>query len=384
MAHGLERHIYPLLRILQGFGLCLLLAQPLILRATPYEVDLTSWADDFLFDRAIRAYHTGDCQWALKAYRVLLSRRLEPEMQANALYNQAICLEKGQFWEDAAETYQTLVQSQPHAPLARDALFRLGVLSEVQGEPAQAYHYFKRLNRQRWRMPPRDRRAITVELAWQELELGKLRRAARRLRKVQKQWDRLPADEAESQAFFKGKAHVAAGRILAQYGWATDVHRPRFAACLPALLGASRAREACEKVQRTQLEARLQAARFQFEQAIDQGSAIWISAACFLMGENLERYYTLLNGSPAPDHLTEKQARIFNKLRAQRTKELLLDASRIYNRGLWTARQEGDTSGWTQGLEAKVAVISSLGVEGLVTSAGTIHLKGDLGGRRLE
>jgi len=345
------------------------------------EADLTTWSDDRLLDRAIRAYHQGDCLWALRLYRELRGRPLEPADQVAALYNQGMCLELGRFWEDAASSYEELLQRHPDADAARDALFRLGVSLEVRGRFAEAAACFHRILRRYPDLLPHDRRAVQVQIAWQEVMQGQDRRALKRLRRVQAEWTAQTGEASARERFYQGKARIALGLMLSRYGEALELT----SSPLDRVLGWGRTRqEAWTQRRMAELEARFNAAGRHYDQALQQRTPIWSSAALYLHGRDAEAFYHKVLELPPPAWLTPSQQTLFRSMLRERLRPYLVRAAHYYLKGLEVAQSTGDDSGWARWLALRVKQLDDEGIDGLATDRALETWKGDLGGARFR
>ena len=343
-------------------------------------------SDQELLERAIRIYRQeGDCEWAIRAYHELLSRDTSDHIQVAALYNQAVCFERRLFWDEALANYQELQRRFPNDPAALDACFREGVMLELQGKFARAEQRFRAISPGSPTLTDADRRAIQVQIGWQQLMQSHRRQAASTLAAVDRAWQKLPVEELTPEKFYLGKAHLALSMLLSQYAsevaLAPAPGLDRLSLRLARLLG----REDRWLVsRRTRREDRLTAAQRHYTLALQQGIPIWISAVHFRLGSDAEAYYQALNAAEPPAQLTRSQQSYYRTQLKAQTREYQVTAAQLYLRGHEQAVAQQDGSAWAHLLELKVKQIEAQGVDSLGGAPPLEVWKGGLGGEKGE
>lgn len=352
-------------------------------------------SDVEVLERAIRVYRAeADCDYAIRAYHVLLSRDTTDHIRLASLYNQGMCFERRLFWEEALANYRALVRDFPEHSSALDARFRQGVVLEQLGRYPESERAFRSIPSHP-ALTASDVRAIDVQLAWQQLMQGKRRSALRRLTSVADEWDKLSMEERRPERFFIGKAHLALGILLSQYA-AEMVFVPRgpleHLSHAVAILTGQENRWLVSR--RKERELRLIAARVHYDAAMQQGIPLWVSAAHYQLGSDAERLYRVLNDAPPPTYLNPAQKLDYQAKMKERTRDYLLTASQLYLRGHELAVQTQDGSAWALLLARRVDRVDQEGVDALGEalpidiwngeSWKRNPMRGDLGGNRAE
>ncbi len=97
-----------------------------------------------LFNFAQSALNDGNYQYAAQAYQLLLNRYPESPYAANAKYGLANAHEKMRNFDKAIEIYQEIIYKFKNTPLAKQSLYRIGVIKlDHFSAPEEAEGYFQ-------------------------------------------------------------------------------------------------------------------------------------------------------------------------------------------------------------------------------------------------
>ncbi|MFM7200112.1 MAG: tetratricopeptide repeat protein [Myxococcota bacterium] len=326
-------------------------------------------SDTALLERAIQLYRqSGDCDEPIRLYHVLLSRQPSEALQLAALFNQGKCFEQRRFWAEALANYQQLIEQFPQAPARVDALFRQGVVLEQLGQHAQATTRFQQVRRLGSTLTDADQRALTVQLAWQDLMRGHPRRALRHVQPVRAAWTQLSEEERRPERFYQAKAEILYGLVLSRYASEAGLVPEKPREHLGLWWARRRGQEQVWlKRHFSRWETRMQAARAHNEAAIKLGVNPWVAAGYYGLGTDGLRFLRAIRQAPIPEALSDDDSVQYREAVHHRTHAYLQDAAQLLVQGHEQAIGRSDRSAWAQLLAELARLIDEEGLEGLQT-----------------
>lgn len=261
-----------------------------------------------LFEEATAYFKAGDFPNALRFYQTVLDATDDDIWVKAAMYNSGLSWEGLEAWEEAAQTFDEIIDRFPTSREARDGFFRLAEAMAWLGE----FHRVPSLMTQVMQRPDVDidrRLEALVRAGTAHFELRQFADAERTLGRVLTLDEESRAEDlAAGRSIRRGRTAIEA---VAQANYLLGrIYHEIFLEIRMVLPVEQYKKDLADK------QRLFEQALEWYTRAVRTGNVFWAPQAGLMMGRLYENYYTDILASEVPAHFTEEQKDIyFNAMR---------------------------------------------------------------------